>query len=219
MSSFAQLRSQSRALETRTEGLLSRFSSFVQTVSSSATEDEVRLVKEIEECLDKRDETMSSLSRSLESEPAATATKLHQVQRHKEVLQDHKAEFKRIKQSIQHERNRTNLLTSVRTDIENHRRSATNGESEADYMLSERNRIDNAHNLTDRILSQAYETREEFVRQRANLANVQRRVLQTASHIPGLNTLIAKVNTRKKRDSLIIASLITLCILFLFFIR
>jgi Golgi SNAP receptor complex protein 1 len=220
MASFAQLRSQIRALETKTENRLSDYSGFVQSISSSPTETEIVIVKDIEDGLDKRETSIEALSRLVDSDPSASATKLHQLQRHKEVLTDHKTEFKRVKNAIQQERNRTNLLTSVRSDIANHRaRSATPGMSEADYMLEERSRIDNSHNLADTLLAQAYETREEFVRQRASLANIQRRILQTVSHVPGLNTLISKVNTRKKRDSIIVASLITTCILFLFFFR
>lgn len=86
-------------------------------------------------------------------------------------------------------------------------------------MLAERQRIDNTHGMADTLLAQAYETRDEFMRQRATLVNVQRRVMTAAAHIPGLNTLISKINTRKKRDSLIIAGLLTACILFLVFVR
>jgi Golgi SNAP receptor complex protein 1 len=168
------------------------------------------------------EEVISTLARTLDADSSAPATKLHQVQRHKEILQEHKNEFKRIKSTIIQERNRTNLLSSVRTDIENHRvrstPSGSNANNEADYMLTERSRIDNSHNLADSLLSQAYETRDDFARQRASLSSVQRRLAQTASYIPGLNTIIAKVNTRKKRDSLILATLITACILFLLFI-
>lgn len=82
-------------------------------------------------------------------------------------------------------------------------------------MLNERSRIDNSNNMADSILAQAYETRDEFVRQRASLAGIQRRMMNTLSHVPGINTIIAKVNTRKKRDSLILASLITACVLLL----
>lgn len=50
--SFAQIRSKLRALETRTESLLSNYSGYTQSVSSSATEDEIKVIKELEECLD-----------------------------------------------------------------------------------------------------------------------------------------------------------------------
>lgn len=219
MASFAQLRSQIRALETKTQELLSQYSNFVQSVSSSATAEEIKLVNDIEENLRTREEVAASLNRVVNSDGKAPATRLHQLQRHKETLSEHKSELQRIKAAIQHERNRTNLLTSVQSDIQNHRNRSTTPREDADYMLEERSRIDNSHNLTDSLISQAFETRDEFIRQRQSLANIQRRLWTAASHFPGINTIISKVNTRKKRDSLILASLITCCILLLFFLR
>lgn len=84
-------------------------------------------------------------------------------------------------------------------------------------MLNERSRIDNSNSMADSLLAQAYETRDEFIRQRASLAGIQRRMLNTLSMVPGINTIIAKVNTRKKRDSLILAALVTTCVLLLLF--
>lgn len=86
-------------------------------------------------------------------------------------------------------------------------------------MLHERGRVDNSNNMTDTLLAQAYATREELLTQRASLANIQRRLFNTASSIPGINTVISKINTRKKRDSLILAVIITLGILFILFLR
>lgn len=176
-----------------------------------------------------REELNNAISRVISSEDSVPATKSHQAQRHKETLNEQRSEFIRIKNSINQERVRTNLLSSVRSDIEQHHsRRTTNGDggsgagqgmSEADYMLQERNRIDNSHNMADSILAQAYETRDEFLRQRASLSGVQRRLQNAVSHFPGINTIIAKVNTRKKRDSLILASIITVCILFLLLLR
>ncbi len=74
-------------------------------------------------------------------------------------------------------------MFSVRNDIETHRARSTpsnNGrttaEMEEDYMLQERSMVDNSNNLADRLLAQAYETREEFSRQSATLANAQRKM-------------------------------------------
>lgn len=172
------------------------------------------------------------MTRALSSEQSPPATRTQQVQRHKEKLTEQRSEFTRIKNNIQQERVRMNLLTSVQTDIDMHRSRRNNnsnsssndannnpGANEADYMLQERNRIDNSHSMADSILAQAYETREEFFRQRASLSGIQRRLQNTLSHFPGINTIIGKVNTRKKRDSLILASLITLCVLLLIFFR
>lgn len=217
MASFGQLRAQLRAFESRTDALLSEYSTITQTISAYPTDAERTVCSNIDENLSKTEQAVGQLTRIVDSEGQASAAKLHQLQRHREILQDSKDQYRRIKSTCQQERNKKNLLSSVQSDIATHRsRSVTPG-NEAEYMMQERSRIDNSHNLADTLLAQAYETREEFVRQRASLMNIQRKMLQTASHIPGLNTLIQKVNTRRKRDSLIVASVITCCILFLFF--
>lgn len=156
------------------------------------------------------------MNRSIESETNPSTTQLHHYQRHSEVLSEQRTMFERLRNTIQNERNSLNLLSSVRTDIETHRAPR---QTEEEYMLNERQRIDNSHNIADSILAQAYETREEFMRQRATLAGVQRKLTNALGRIPGINTVIAKVNTRKKRDSLILASLITFCVLLLLLLR
>ncbi|KAK9479665.1 snare region anchored in the vesicle membrane C-terminus-domain-containing protein [Lipomyces japonicus] len=221
--SFGQLRSQARQLESQTESLFLTYSSFSQHTATTPTEEENRVVRDLEETLAKREEILSSLARILDSEQLSSATKLHHLQRHKEILVEHQKEFVRLKSAVQNERNRANLLNTVRNDIDSFRSTSSaapvDPRREADYMLNERSRIDRSSSMVDSILSQAYATREEFGRQRAMLANVQRRITGTASRIPGINTIISKINNRKKRDSLIIATLISVCILLLFFIR
>ncbi|KAF5097806.1 hypothetical protein DV451_003686 [Geotrichum candidum] len=198
MPTFGQLRTQARSLETETETLLSRYAGFAQSLSASVMEDENKVVKNIEENL----------------------RKLYQVQRHREVLAEHRNEFNRIRSNLQHDRNHLNLLSSVREDITQHQQQqqqAREGRDADYYLMNERNRIDNSNSMADSLLAQAYETRDEFVRQRTTLSGVQRRLVGTLSNIPGINTIIAKVNTRKKRDSLILASLITFCVLLILF--
>ena len=73
--------------------------------------------------------------------------------------------------------------------------------------------------MADSVLAQAYATNEEFASQRAALASINRRIKMSAAQIPGLNTLISKINTRKKRDSIIMAGLVSFCVLVLFFLR
>ncbi|KAK9463048.1 snare region anchored in the vesicle membrane C-terminus-domain-containing protein [Lipomyces oligophaga] len=223
--SVGQLRSQARQLESQTESLFLAYSNFSQHPPAEPTDEEKQVVKDLEAIFTKREDILSSLSRLLDSEQLASATKLHQLHRHKEILLEHQKEFSRLKDTIQHERQRANLLSSVRNDIDSFRMSpngsavAVDSRREAEYMLNERSRIDQSSSLVDNILSQAYATREELGRQRQVLSSVQRRITSSASRIPGINTIISKINTRKKRDSLIIASLISLCVLVLFFLR
>jgi len=87
--------------------------------------------------------------------------KQNNLARHREVLADHRRELARLKSTITDARNRANLLSNVRSDI-NAYRSANPAQAEADYMLDERRRIDNTHNVTDSVLSQAYAVQENF---------------------------------------------------------
>lgn len=80
-------------------------------------------------------------------------------------------------------------------------------------MLDERRRIDNSHNIADGVLSQAYAVNESFGLQRETLSNINRRIVGAASQVPGINSLIGKIGTKKRRDGIILGSFIALCFL------
>jgi len=84
--------------------------------------------------------------------------------------------------------------------------------------LQERGRIDNSHNVADRVLSQAYAIREDFGLQRETMASVNRRIMGAASQMPGINSLMSRIGSKKRRDGIILGSFIAFCCLvFLFF--
>jgi golgi SNAP receptor complex member 1 len=134
------------------------------------------------------------------------------------VLLDHKRELKRLKSSISESRDRQHLLSNVRSDIDAYR-SSNPAEAEAEYMLQERGRIDNSHNMMDSVLSQAYAVNESFGVQRETLASINRRIVGAASQVPGINGLINRIGAKRRRDGIILASFIALCVLVLFFFR
>jgi len=166
-----------------------------------------------------RETLISQLSRLLDSEASLTssATKQNNLARHREVLQDHRREVTRIKSQIHEARNRANLLSNVRNDIDAYH--SNNPEAaEADYMLGERGRIDNSHNMADSVLSQAYAVNDAFGQQRETLASINRRITGAASQVPGLNSLIGRISAKKRRDGIIMGSFIAFCFLmFLYF--
>lgn len=102
----------------------------------------------------------------------------------------------------------------MRSDIDAYR-SANPGQEEADYMLDERRRIDNSHNVADSVLSQAYAVQESFTVQRETIANINRRIVGAASQVPGINSLMSKIGTKKRRDGIILGSFIAFCFLML----
>lgn len=144
--------------------------------------------------------------------------KQNNISRHREILQDHRRELQRLKGAISESRDRANLLSNVRSDIDAYHASNPSA-AEAEYMLEERGRVENSHNMMDGVLSQAYAINENFGVQRETLASVNRRIVGAASQVPGMNYLIGKIGTKKRRDAIILGCFIGFCFLMLLFFR
>lgn len=221
-STFSQTRSQALSLEKQTEQLLSKFSQFQQqqqqnqSQSLDITPEETIIRQQIEEIFQKRNAVILKLNRISEVEPNLSTSKLQQLTRHKEKLNDDNLSLTKIINNIEDERNKNNLLFNVHRDI-NHHKQQRNIDGNA-YILEESERVNNVNSIADRLLQGAFATRDELLNQRQYLNNAQLQVLSTMQNIPGLNVLISKINTRRKRDTLILASVIAICILFLFFV-
>lgn len=166
----------------------------------------------------KRETAINSLNRLLESDPQPSALKSSHLSRHRETLQKHRADFARLRSQLQSSRDRANLLSSVRNDISAYR-AANPDQAEADYMLDERARLDNSNNMADRVLAQAYAVNESFGMQREQLENVRRKITGVVGQVPGINQLMAKIGTKKRRDGIILGSFIAFCcLMFLYFL-
>ncbi|GMM37605.1 Gos1 protein [Saccharomycopsis crataegensis] len=225
--SFASIRTRALSLETQTVGIIASYSGFTQNISSIASTKEEGLESEISEILLKRENLLKKLDDIANNDANLSIVKLQQLARHKEVLLDHKRDYHRIKQQIEEARNRSNLLNSVRSDIEDHRNrskknnnnnSKDNGIDELDYMNDERKRANQANSVADMLLEQAYRTRDEIMSQNSTLSNVNKRLMATITHMPGINVVIKKIGTRRRRDSIIMASVISFCIIVFFFL-
>lgn len=84
-------------------------------------------------------------------------------------------------------------------------------------MLDERSRLDNSHNMADSVLSQAYAVNENFGMQREQLERIRRRVTGVVGMVPGVNSLIARIGTKKRRDGIILGVFISFCLLCLLY--
>jgi golgi SNAP receptor complex member 1 len=122
-----------------------------------------------------------------------------------------------LRSQLQDSRDRANLLPNVRSEIDAYH--SNNPEAaEQEYMIGERGRIDNSHDMVDGVLNQAYSVNESFSLQRETLASINRRITGAASQVPGLNTLMGRISAKKRRDGIIMGSFIALCVLmFLYF--
>ncbi|KAL7912077.1 V-SNARE domain-containing protein [Trichoderma velutinum] len=219
---WAQLRQQARSLENQTESLFHTFSQFSTgaNIPPKPSAEERDVEARLEDVLDKRDNVIAQLARLLDSEASlnTSALKQNNLSLLREKLTSHRRDLTRLKSTLQQARNRANLLSNVQSDIDEYR--ANNPEAaEADYMLDERNRIDRSNDATDSILSQAYAINDSFIIQRETLASINRRITLAASKVPGINSIIGRITTRKRRDGIIMGTFIALCFIVFFWFR
>ncbi|GLD46547.1 Golgi SNAP receptor complex member 1-like isoform X1 [Lates japonicus] len=69
--------------------------------------------------------------------------------------------------------------------------------------------------LIDNAISIAMATKENITFQRGMLKSIQTRVTTLANRFPAINSLIQKINLRKRRDSLILGGVIGICTILL----
>ncbi|RGP65663.1 vesicle transport v-snare [Fusarium longipes] len=204
------------SLVQQTRQLEKQFST-APNIPPKPTEKERETEKQLEELLEKREDVISKLSRLLDSEAALTSSAMKQsnLALFQKKLASHRRDLIRLRSNLQEARNRANLLTNVQSDIDQYRQNNPEA-AEADYMLQERNRIDNSNNMADNVLSQAYAVNDSFNLQRETLASINRRITHAASQVPGINTLIGRISAKKRRDGIIMGSFVAFCFIVFF---
>lgn len=80
-----------------------------------------------------------------------------------------------------------------------------------DLYVKEHEHVRNSDRLVSDQIAIAMETREHLVSQRHHFKRLQSRLHDLSSRFPALNTLVQKINMRKKRDSLIVGGMVVLC--------
>ncbi|WWD20273.1 hypothetical protein CI109_104749 [Kwoniella shandongensis] len=233
--SWDNARRHARALETALDGKLSTYSKLAATIargtSSSSSggggggpsvsrdleeegEGGYKLVEEeIEELLGKLEQAIDDLMTLINSPSQPPSSSMqHAAQRHRDNLDDYRRDFVRTRNNVEQSVRRSNLLGSVRKDINDYKSSLP---SQTDALLQDRGRIDSSHRMIDDTLNQAYATREDFAQQRTLLASIDSRMGGVLSQMPGINSLISMIRTRRRRDSIIMGCVVGLCVVVL----
>lgn len=222
-SSFGQIRSKILYIQGQVSGKLSHYSTFASAPGSTASQDELQTSATIEKQLGELSNLVSSLDQIANSDSSISTSKLQQLARHKETLNQYRIDYNRIQSTIQDERNRINLLSNVRSEIQDRRKQAQRSDDEGPedsegYLMDERMRVNRQHGVLDRLLEQVSDTRDEILRQRGSFRTMASKLQQSLGTMPGINVLMSKINTRRKRNVFILASVIVLCLIALWFL-
>ena len=174
--SSSEARAQARRLETTLDSKLVQLSRLDVGGGAAAP-----LVQEIERLLADLGEANDAMSREAVGAPGGTATAMHKLQRHREILHDLQQEFAKSKAALKAATERSELLSSVRDDIREHRCAVS---STSDALLRERNAINASNRAADDVLGQAAATRDALATQRGGFGTMGGKLTQIASLAP-----------------------------------
>jgi len=136
----------------------------------------------------------------------------HTLQRHTEILQDYRQEFTKTSSNISSMLEREELLSSVQTQISGNKKGRN---EKMDSLQRELEHTRNSERMIDEQINIALETRDNLVSQREILKAVQTKLNDLSSKFPLINSLVNKINLRKRRDTIILGSVIGLCLVFM----
>ncbi|KAM9319159.1 Golgi SNAP receptor complex member 1 [Pholidichthys leucotaenia] len=172
---------------------------------------------EIEQLLEKLTAVNDKMAEYTNSPGAASlnAALMHTLQRHRDILQDYTHEFHKTKSNFLALREREDLLGSVRKDIETYKSGSGVNNRRTELFLKEHEHLRNSDRLMDDTISIAMATKENMTSQRGVLKSIQSRVNTLANRFPTINNLIQRINLRKRRDSLILGTVIAVCTILL----
>ncbi|XP_041864749.1 Golgi SNAP receptor complex member 1-like [Melanotaenia boesemani] len=229
---WEDLRKQARQLENELDQKLVSFSKLCTSSSSHGqrTRDSrsdsfgpsqdsmlVAMTTELEQFLAKLTAVNDKMAEytSTPGSSAHNAALMHTLQRHRDILQDYTHEFHKTKSNFFSLREREDLLGSVHRDIESYKSGSGVNNRRTELFLKEHEHLRNSDRLIDSAISIAMATKENITFQRGMLKSIQTRVTTLANRFPSINSLIQKINLRKRRDSLILGGVIGICTILL----
>lgn len=211
-SNYNITRSQIIQLENTTKKKLATYSSkYAQYVTKKLNFKEIELDKSIETLIKERAQLLESITKSIDEDDDELRSK---YLKHKADLNKDQKELNNLRSCINQERNHLNLLITVKKDIlaENNNFSSTE-----EYMNDESMRIDKQTSVMDKLIQDALNSRNQIMEQSNEiLFNSNSRVNHLLQRVPGISTLLTKINTRRKKNMVIMSCLIGVCMFLIF---
>lgn len=171
---------------------------------------------------------LTQINERMSEQPVSGATMLHTLQRHRDILADLSRDFRKTNSQREARREREDLLHGGKTD--GFRTEGIN--NRRDVYLKENTHIHKwdvyiwwikSHGLkcclcrfsSDRLVNEqiaiAMETREHLTSQRHTLKKLQTRFNDISNRFPIINSLVQRINLRKRRDSIIVGLVVAAC--------
>ena len=176
---------------------------------SSTEKDFEHLTEELDNLLSRLTAVNNSLSDWADKNTPSAAS-AHTLQRHREILKDYRQEYNQTKNNLSTLIKRHELFEGS-----SHSSRFQNSSNRMDLLLKESEHVRNSERLIDDQISIAIEARDSLFNQRATFKSIQTKLNDISNRFPLVNNLINKINLRKRRDAIILATVIGICLTFL----
>ncbi|KAJ1733824.1 protein transport protein gos1 [Coemansia sp. Benny D160-2] len=219
-----------RELELRFDTLIAQYMQFVQPTSpksASATPQPsmasgplrtqegrqgcTQLENDIKSVLGDLDAVIREMEETVQHQRGSSRV----LERHRGLYNDYLREFQRYQSNVHNALARSDLMGDADTSGG---RAAAIDVGDRDRLVAERGRIDQAHTDIDMVLDQAFSVRQDLSEQRVFLSGATSRMVDVTERIPGINLLLGRIRSRKRKEKVILAIVISVCISILFFI-
>lgn len=216
--SWEELNRKARMLENEIDGKIITFSKLVSSQSNAVTiniDESVdkshysidALDRDIDSSLMKLQNIIDNMSKQIELNPGNNSM-IHFLQRHRDMFYDYSKDYKKYKNNYVSRNEYNELMSSMKDE-------AKKFNSEEEYLLSERGRIDESSRMADQVLEQAYSTRNSLLEQRHMLHGTSSRMGNITTRFPIINNLIGKISRKKRRNTIILSAVTAVCLFLL----
>jgi len=139
----------------------------------------------------------------------------HMLRRHTDLLTDYSSEFSRTCSNIRNKLEREELLELKQTKdtdsfLNNRMIKST------DFLLRENESINSCDRLLNEQISIALTVKENVHGQGNRFHSINRQLHLLTKKYPAINTLMQKIRMKKRKDTFILAAVISTCLIFFF---
>ena len=186
---------------TRKSSSISSDESSMLELANDLTQDFNRLYAESESALNR----MASASRS--GDPARMA----QVTRFREHLMQQRREWTRVKDTIEHERRKSELFAGTR--------ERNSQSSDAHTLLKERGALGQSIGMIESTIESASSAGDMLKRQNQSLSSFAGKLGAITSSVPFISSLVRRIDNRQFQEKLILSLVVGVCISILIWMR
>uniref|UniRef100_A0AC34PUE5 Golgi SNAP receptor complex member 1 n=1 Tax=Panagrolaimus sp. JU765 TaxID=591449 RepID=A0AC34PUE5_9BILA len=169
-------------------------------------------VREVEDLLRQLEEVNRKLETIVYNKASGSADE-HTLRRYHDVLKDYNHEFHRVRELVEKQLEREDLLYGGSAETEPFLSSRNRS---SDMLLAEHDHITNSERMVDEQINLALGVKENIHHQQRRIAGAMHQLQITLKKYPAINNIMQKIRIKRRKDTLVLAAVISTCLILLF---